>query len=80
MNRRPFLKLVSALTIASAFAASAASADTIRIGAVAPKTGPLAGGATVTQWPSIYLWVDQINKAGGLTVDGAKNDDRTDRI
>ncbi|MDB4092304.1 hypothetical protein N9552_02170 [bacterium] len=52
MNRRPFLKLVSALTIASALVASAASADTIRIGAVAPKTGPLAGGATVTQKPN----------------------------
>jgi len=70
MNRRPFLKLVSALTIAGALAATAASAETIRIGAVAPKTGPLAGGATVTQWPSIYLWVEQVNAAGGLTVDG----------
>ena len=66
MNRRPFLKLVSALTIASTLAATAASAETIRIGAVAPKTGPLAGGATVTQWPSIQLWVNQVNEAGGL--------------
>jgi branched-chain amino acid transport system substrate-binding protein len=72
MKRRPFLKLVSALTIASALAATAATAENIRIGAVAPKTGPLAGGATVTQWPSIYLWVEQINAAGGLTVDGEK--------
>jgi len=70
MNRRPFLKLVSALTLAGTLTATAASADTIRIGAVAPKTGGLAGGATVTQWPSIYLWVDQVNAAGGLTVDG----------
>ena len=43
MNRRPFMKLVSALAIASALAATAASAENIRIGAVAPKTGPLAG-------------------------------------
>ncbi|MBS1301683.1 amino acid ABC transporter substrate-binding protein [Loktanella sp. SALINAS62] len=70
MNRRPFLKLVSALAIASAISATAASAETIRIGAVAPKTGGLAGGATVTQWPTIYLWVDQVNAAGGLNVDG----------
>lgn len=39
---------------------------TIRIGAVAPKTGPLAGGAAMTQWPNIRLWVEQTNKAGGI--------------
>ncbi|MFT6452378.1 MAG: branched-chain amino acid transport system substrate-binding protein, partial [Halocynthiibacter sp.] len=38
MKRRSFLNLVSALTIASAMAATAASAENIRIGAVAPKT------------------------------------------
>lgn len=70
MNRRPFLKLTSALAIAAALAGTAAAADTIRIGAVAPRTGPLAGGATVTQWPSIELWVHQVNEAGGLNVDG----------
>ena len=70
MNRRPFLKFASALAIAASLAASAASAETIRIGAVAPKTGGLAGGATVTQWPTIQLWVNQVNEAGGLTVDG----------
>ena len=47
-------------------------AETIRLGAVAPKTGPLAGGATVTHWPSIRLWVEQVNAAGGLTVDGTQ--------
>lgn len=70
MNRRPFLKLTTALTIAATLAGAAASADTIRIGAVAPRTGGLAGGATVTQWPSIELWVAQVNEAGGLNVDG----------
>lgn len=72
MKRRPFMKLVSAMTIASALAATAASAENIRIGAVAPKTGPLAGGATVTHWPAIQLWVNQVNEAGGLMVDGEK--------
>lgn len=38
----------------------------IKIGAVAPKTGPLAGGAAMTQWPNIRLWVEQTNKAGGI--------------
>ncbi|MBY4891815.1 amino acid ABC transporter substrate-binding protein [Rhodobacteraceae bacterium N5(2021)] len=70
MNRRPFLKLTSAIAIAAALTGTAAAADTIRIGAVAPRTGPLAGGATVTQWPSIELWVHQVNEAGGLNVDG----------
>jgi len=70
MKRSQSLKLATAVTIASALAVSAASADTIRIGSVAPKTGPLAGGAAVTQWPSVRLWVDQVNTAGGLTVDG----------
>jgi branched-chain amino acid transport system substrate-binding protein len=70
MNRRPFLKLTTALAVATALTATAASADVIRIGAVAPRTGPLAGGATVTQWPSIELWVHQVNEAGGLNVDG----------
>lgn len=70
MNRRPFLKLTTAIAVAAALAGTAAAADTIRIGAVAPRTGGLAGGATVTQWPSIELWVAQVNEAGGLTVDG----------
>lgn len=69
MKRRPFLKAAVALAVAGTMA-SAAAADTIRIGAVAPKTGPLAGGAAVTHWPSIQLWVEQVNAAGGLTVDG----------
>ncbi|MBV0910913.1 amino acid ABC transporter substrate-binding protein [Anianabacter salinae] len=71
MQRRPFLKLATALAVAGTIA-GAASADTIRIGAVAPKTGGLAGGAAVTQWPTIALWVDQVNADGGLTVDGEK--------
>ncbi len=70
MNRRPFLKLTTALAVAGALAGTAAAADTIRIGAVAPRTGGLAGGAIVTQWPSIELWVNQVNAAGGLNVDG----------
>ncbi len=71
MKRRPFLTLAATLAVAGIMA-GAASADTIRIGAVAPKTGPLAGGAAVTQWPSIQLWVHQVNADGGIMVDGEK--------
>ena len=51
---------------------SAQAADVIKIGAVAPKTGPLGGGALVTQWPNIELWSKQVNAAGGLNVGGSK--------
>jgi branched-chain amino acid transport system substrate-binding protein len=69
MKRRPFLKFAAALAVAGGIA-GAASAETVRIGAVAPKTGPLAGGAAVTHWPTIQLWVEQVNADGGLMVDG----------
>jgi branched-chain amino acid transport system substrate-binding protein len=57
--------LASAVLVTSLFA-PAQAADTIKIGAVAPKTGPLAGGATVTQWPNVQLWVEEVNARGGL--------------
>jgi branched-chain amino acid transport system substrate-binding protein len=38
----------------------------MKIGAVAPKTGPLGGGAAVTHWPNVQLWVNQVNARGGL--------------
>ncbi len=73
MYRRSFLKLTTAITLAGALMTGAAfAADPVKIGAVAPKTGPLAGGATVTHWPSIQLWVSQVNARGGLMVDGEK--------
>ena len=61
MQRRTTL----ALAAAAAFAVSlpAAAQQTIKVGAVAPKTGPLAGGAAVTQWPSIKMWVTQVTTA-----------------
>jgi branched-chain amino acid transport system substrate-binding protein len=45
---------------------SANAANTVKIGAVAAKTGPLAGGTAVTHWPNIKLWVEQVNARGGL--------------
>ena len=57
---------------ASLLAFSAHAADVIKIGQVAPKSGPLAGGAAVTQWPNVELWSKQVNAAGGLDVGGKK--------
>lgn len=54
-----------ALGISGGFAAAQ---DTLKFGASAPKTGPLAGGAAVTHWPSVKLWVHEVNARGGLKV------------
>jgi len=59
------VRLLGAVLI-TGLSTAAQAADTIKIGAVAPKTGPLAGGATVTQWPNIQLWVEEVNARGGL--------------
>jgi branched-chain amino acid transport system substrate-binding protein len=68
MKRRTSLKLATALVVLAGGAW--AQADPIVIGAVAPKTGPLAGGAAVSHWPNIQLWAHQINEGGGLDVGG----------
>ena len=65
-------KAAALATAASFLAVSAQAADVIKIGQVAPKSGPLAGGATVTQWPNVELWSKQVNAAGGLNVGGKK--------
>lgn len=83
MQRRTTLTLAALATLAITL--PAAAQQTIKIGAVAPKTGPLAGGAAVTHWPSIKMWVTQVNARGGLKMkDGSKRtlelieyDDRT---
>jgi branched-chain amino acid transport system substrate-binding protein len=69
MKRRTLFKATTALA-AMAFAGAAFAADPIIVGAVAPKTGPLAGGGTVTHWPNIQLWVSEVNARGGLNVGG----------
>jgi branched-chain amino acid transport system substrate-binding protein len=66
MKRRTALKLAFVAAVAGGLSAGAATAETIKIGAVAPKTGPLAGGSTVTHWPNVRLWVEQVNRRGGL--------------
>ncbi len=73
MKRRTALKMAVATLIAGSIAIGTAQAgDTVKIGAVAPKTGPLAGGSTVTHWPNIHLWVHQVNARGGLKLKGGQ--------
>lgn len=69
MKRRT-LMTASATITALLVAGAAFAADPIKVGAVAPKTGPLAGGAAVTHWPNIQLWVSEVNARGGLNVGG----------
>ncbi|NDD09089.1 MAG: branched-chain amino acid ABC transporter substrate-binding protein [Rhodobacteraceae bacterium] len=67
MIHRSIFGVLSAL----ALSAGAAFADgVIKLGAIAPKTGGLAGGAVVTQWPNVQLWVEKVNARGGLNVAG----------
>ena len=69
MKRRTALKVATAMAAMSIAGASFAE-GTITIGAVGPKTGPLAGGAVVTHFPNIQLWMTEVNARGGLNVGG----------
>lgn len=88
MQRRTLLAATALTAVLSAAAvltpASAQAQDVITMGAVAPKTGGLAGGAAVTHWPAIRLWVHEVNEAGGLqladgraTIELIEYDDQT---
>ncbi len=73
MIRRRLFNLAATAALAGLALTGAAQAqDVIKVGAIAPKTGPLAGGAVVTQWPNIQLWVEQVNARGGLNVGGTQ--------
>ncbi|MDF0602856.1 amino acid ABC transporter substrate-binding protein [Psychromarinibacter sp. C21-152] len=72
MKRRTLLNTTVALTLSAALAGPALAQETLKIGAVGPKTGPLAGGAAVTHWPNIELWSTEVNERGGIDVDGTK--------
>lgn len=73
MKRRTLFKTAAGAVLAAGLLAGAAQAqDVIRIGASAPKTGPLAGGSTVTYWPAVQLWVHDVNGRGGIDVGGTK--------
>lgn len=74
-SRRDFVKVagVSAAAMATPTISFAqADRDTLRFGWAISKTGPFTAGASSTQIPNYRLWVDDVNKAGGLMVDGKK--------
>jgi branched-chain amino acid transport system substrate-binding protein len=79
--------LKSGALVAAAFTTlglGAARADDIVIGASLPLSGPLAGFGSFQEW-GYKRAVDEVNKAGGISIDGAKQkvrlvirDDKTD--
>ena len=61
------LGLAAAAAVAALASAPAASAqDKVRIGYGISKTGPYAGGASITTLPNYELWVKDVNAAGGI--------------
>jgi len=63
------LRLLSAATaVALAFALPASAQDKVKIGYAISKTGPNAGGASITQIPNYEMWVKDVMAKGGLKV------------
>lgn len=51
-------------------AAQDANAKSIRIGYAISKSGPNAGGASITQIPNYEMWVKEVNDRGGIMLKG----------
>lgn len=60
------LGAVATLVGGCLLAGSAGAQDKVRIGYAISKTGPFAGGASITTLPNYQLWVKEVNAAGGL--------------
>jgi branched-chain amino acid transport system substrate-binding protein len=67
MQRRKFLKYSAATVLAAPFIRAArADSGTFKVIVIGAKTGPLAPGAAITQFPPFKLWAHEINGRGGL--------------
>jgi branched-chain amino acid transport system substrate-binding protein len=55
-----------------ALAAPAAAQDKIKVGYSISKTGPYAGGASITTLGAYQTWVRDVNAAGGISLGGKK--------
>ena len=58
----------AASTAASILPAFGQDRTSIRIGYAISKTGPNAAGAGITTTPNYLLWLDDVKKAGGITL------------
>ena len=69
MRRSTLPALAAALAITVPLSRPAAAQEApkaIKIGYVISLSGPQAAGAMLTTVPNYRLWVDEVNKAGGL--------------
>ena len=67
------LRLLAAVAAAASVLAGTASAqDKVKIGYAISKTGPNAGGASITQIPNYEMWVKDVMAKGGLMVGGKR--------
>ena len=67
------LRLLAATAAATFAVAAAASAqDKVKIGYAISKTGPNAGGASITQIPNYEMWVKDVMAKGGLMIGGKR--------
>ena len=73
MLRRTFLALTASAAVLGFAGSGAFAQEVLKIGASAPKTGPLAGGAAMTHWPNVHMWVKEVNERGGLDIGGTKH-------
>jgi branched-chain amino acid transport system substrate-binding protein len=75
MQRRsfwsPVVAAVAALTLGMPATAQTVPQE-IRIGWAVSKTGPYAGGASTTVIPNYEMWRADLEKAGGIEIDGKK--------
>jgi branched-chain amino acid transport system substrate-binding protein len=65
------LLAASAATVL-ALTAAASAQDKVKIGYAISKTGPNAGGASITQIPNYEMWVKDVMAKGGLMVGGKR--------
>jgi branched-chain amino acid transport system substrate-binding protein len=72
--RRTKLRLLAAAMLAGAglLGGAAEAQDKVTIGYAVSKTGPFAGGASITTLPNYQLWVREVNAAGGLILGGRR--------
>lgn len=73
MLRRTFITLAASVAALGLVSGAAVAQEVLKIGASAPKTGPLAGGAAMTHWPNVHMWANEINERGGLDIGGTKH-------
>ena len=69
---RSTLRALAALAAATLATAPAVAQDKVKIGYAISKTGPNAGGATITQIPNYEMWVKDVNAKGGLFIGGKR--------